>query len=99
MQNIGNFGAGLHPIQTVQSGASIGPPSRAPFGIARFFIVLTPSHFLLDSGMFDQFAKSLDGIVNRLMLAHTQPNHKVLLLNSFALRFKSHELSQRKTDT
>ncbi len=62
-------------IQPGHAAAAFGTATIAATLITRFFVIFPAAHFLLDAGMFDQFTKPLDCILNRFVLSQTQLNH------------------------
>ena len=79
--------------------ATCGANTNAAAGLARLLIELASSHLSLDSGVFDQFSKPFDCIIDRLVITQPQLDHTVLpsgLLKVFGLIPPANR-SQRRT--
>jgi hypothetical protein len=63
-----------------QASPAFGSAACAAALVARLFVILATTHFLLDSRVFDQFAEPLHSVRNRFMLAQTQLDHETLLV-------------------
>jgi len=67
--------------QSIDSRPALGATASPATLIARLFVILPAAHFLLNAGVFNQFAKSFDSIVYRLVVTQTQLDHKFLPLD------------------
>ena len=61
--------------EALAASAAFGSESSATFDFTWFFVVLSPTHFFLDSAAFDQFAESADRFLDALAIPYNQLNH------------------------